>query len=82
LRHPPGRLGATHTANGVGLQIAAAVLGASLLPALLGMLTHRLDLEVIGPRLFVVALLLLTLYKVLMGQSAESLHTARRIARW
>jgi fucose permease len=62
-----------HTANGVGLQIAAAVLGASLLPALLGMLAHRLGLEVIGPGLFVVALLLLTLYEVLIVQSAKNL---------
>lgn len=72
----PGRLGAMHTANGVGLQIAAAVLGASLLPAVLGMLAHRLGLEVIGPGLFVVALLLLTLYEALMGQSAKSLQQA------
>jgi fucose permease len=70
----PGRLGAMHTANGVGLQIAAAVLGASLLPAVLGMLAHRLGLEVIGPGLFVVALLLLTLYEALLGQSAKSPH--------
>jgi fucose permease len=70
----PGRLGAIHTANGVGLQIAAAVLGASLLPALLGMLAHHLGLEIIGPGLFVVALLLLLLYEVLMGQSARSPH--------
>ena len=70
----PGRLGAMHTANGVGLQIAAAVLGASLLPALLGMLANHLGLEIIGPGLFVVALLLLLLYEVLMGQSAKSLR--------
>jgi fucose permease len=69
----PSRLGVMHTANGVGLQIAAAVLGASLLPAWLGMLAHRLGLEVIGPGLFVVALLLLTLYEVLIVQSAKNL---------
>jgi fucose permease len=72
----PGRLGALHTANGVGLQIAAAMLGAALLPALLGILAHRLGLEVIGPGLFVVALLLLTLYEALMAQSTKILPQA------
>src|SRR5262249_10203591 len=38
----PARLGEAHTANGVGLQIAAAVLGQSLLPGLLGVLARRL----------------------------------------
>ena len=72
----PGRLGAMHTANGVGLQIAAAMLGAALLPALLGILANHIGLEVIGPGLFVVALLLLTLYEALMAQSAKSLPQA------
>ncbi|HEY5871316.1 MAG TPA: MFS transporter [Candidatus Tectomicrobia bacterium] len=72
----PGRLGAMHTANGVGIQIAAAVLGGSLLPALLGIFADHIGLEVIGPGLFVVALLLLILHEALIAQSAKSLHQA------
>ena len=72
----PGRLGAMHTANGVGIQIAAAVLWGSLLPALLGILADHIGLEVIGPGLFVVALLLLILYEALMVKSAKNLPEA------
>jgi len=72
----PGRLGAMHTANGIGIQIAAAVLGQSLLPALLGIIANHLGLEVIGPGLFVIALLLLTLHEALIAQSAKSLRQA------
>ena len=59
----PGRLGLAHVANGVGFQIAAAVLGQSLLPALIGVLAGRYGLEIIGPALLVsaVALFLLVL---------------------
>jgi fucose permease len=65
----PARLGAAHTANGVGLQIAAAVLGASLFPALVGALAYRLGLEVVGPSLLAAALLLLVAYEALLLSS-------------
>jgi fucose permease len=61
----PGRLGDAHTANGVGLQIAAAVLGQSLVPGLVGLLARQLGLEVVGPALLTTALLLLVLYEAL-----------------
>jgi fucose permease len=57
----PGRLGSAHTSNAVGFQIAAAVLGQSLIPAFAGVLAGRLGLEVIGPALFVAAVMLLAL---------------------
>ena len=57
----PARLGSAHTGNGVGFQIAAAVLGQSLLPAFLGVLAGKFGLEIIGPALFVAAAMLLTL---------------------
>jgi hypothetical protein len=47
----PERLGSAHTANGVGLQIAAAVLGQALLPGMMGMLARHLGLEIVGPAL-------------------------------
>lgn len=61
----PERLGAAHTANGVGFQIAAAVLGQSLLPGLVGVLARHLGLEVVGPVLLTAALLLLVVYEAL-----------------
>ena len=54
----PERLGSAHTANGVGLQIATAVLGQSLLPGLLGLLARHRGRETAGPALLAAALLL------------------------
>jgi fucose permease len=72
----PMRIGEAHTANAVGFQIAAAVLGQSVLPTLIGVIARRLGLEVIGPSLFIAALLLLGLYEALstmkfLGPSPE-----------
>jgi len=65
----PLRLGEEHVANGVGFQVAAAVLGASLLPSLIGVLAGAIGLEVIGPALLVAACLLLGLFEVLSSVS-------------
>lgn len=65
----PARLGSGHAANAVGFQIAAAVLGQSLLPALVGVLAGRLGLEVIGPALFAAACALLALFQALTSVS-------------
>jgi len=65
----PLRLGEEHVANGVGFQVAAAVLGASLLPSLIGVLAGAIGLEVIGPALLVAAFLLLGLFEALMSAS-------------
>jgi fucose permease len=67
----PARLGPRHTANAVGFQIAGAVLGASLVPAAIGVLAGSLGLEAIAPSLFVAAALLLSLYEMLMLASAR-----------
>jgi fucose permease len=61
----PERLGTAHMANGVGFQIAAAVLGQSILPSLVGLLARRHSLEVVGPALLIGALVLLVLYEML-----------------
>jgi fucose permease len=70
----PARLGAAHTANGVGFQIAGAVLGQSLVPAFVGVLAGKIDLEIIGPALFVTAILLLALYEALRVTSYKSMR--------
>jgi fucose permease len=67
----PMRLGSVHTSNGVGFQIAAAVLGQSLLPALVGLLAGRFGLEIIAPMLFAAGVLLLALFQALEIVSAK-----------
>ena len=54
----PRRVGPGHSANAVGVQIALAALGQSLLPATLGLLAGAFGLEIIGPSLALAALAL------------------------
>lgn len=75
----PGRLGATHTANGVGFQIAAAALGLSLLPTFAGLMADRFGLEIIGPVLFASAALLLVLFETLIIASRLRSHETSTI---
>jgi fucose permease len=77
----PARLGNAHTANGVGFQIAAAVLGQSLLPAVLGVLARNLGLEIVGPSLLTAAILLLVLYEALMTTSGRHMRLVDSAAR-
>jgi len=58
----PSRVGIGYAANAIGFQIAAAVLGQSLLPALIGLIARRLGLEIIGAALLVLALILAGLH--------------------
>jgi fucose permease len=71
----PARLGKAHTANAVGFQMAAAVLGQSLLPAGIGVFARRNGLEIVAPLLFVAAMLLLALYEMLRAASTRSMQT-------
>lgn len=64
----PARLGEVHAANSIGFQIAAAVLGQSLLPGTLGILARVLGLEIISPMLLLSVLVLLGLYEALMAR--------------
>ncbi len=65
IANTPGRLGAIHTANGVGFQIAAASLGLSLLPTIVGLMANRFGLEIIGPLLFASSVVLFILFEML-----------------
>jgi fucose permease len=76
----PERLGEGHTDNGVGFQIAAAVLGQSLLPAIVGVLASTLGLEIVGTVLVVAALLLLMLYEKLTSTSLQPMQVEKVIA--
>lgn len=59
----PERLNKKHVANAVGFQIAAAVLGLSVLPALIGFFARRFGLEVIPPAVLIAALLLILFFE-------------------
>lgn len=74
----PERLGDAHTSNAVGLQIAAAVLGQSGVPGLVGILAHTFGLEIVGPSLFITALLLLLVYEamIFLGRKTVPSHVA------
>ncbi len=65
----PARLGEAHMSNGVGFQIAAAVLGQSLVPAFVGVMAAKFNLEIVGPSLFVCAILLFVLFEILTALS-------------
>ena len=72
----PARLGEPHVRNGVGFQVAAAALGQSLLPALVGVLARGRGLDVVGPALAVAALSLVALNEAL--EAATRFATAGR----
>jgi fucose permease len=67
IAQTPGRLGAGHATHAIGFQIAAANVGSSLLPALAGMLAQGFGLEIIGPFVLALALLLLLLHEGLLA---------------
>ena len=69
----PRRVGHAHTAATVGSQVGAAVLGAAILPGLMGVLAARLGLEVIGPSLIALGIALLVAHEALVRTSPEPL---------
>jgi len=60
-RVPPG-----HAPHTVGFQVAAAALGAALLPALLGVVAQRLGLETLGPQLLGLSLAIFAAHEALV----------------
>jgi fucose permease len=81
----PRRVGAAHAANAVGVQIASAALGQSLLPALLGVLAGAAGLEVVGPGFAAGALALAGVTAVLgathSGETSTPSSARRTLAR-
>ena len=61
----PLRLDAAHTANAVGIQIAASGLGLSIVPALVGIIADATGVGTIAPLLVGLAILLLVVYDAL-----------------
>lgn len=67
------RVGVLHTANTIGMQVSAAAIGMSLMPALAGALAGRLGLEVIPPYVFSLYLLLIGMYIISRLNRSSSL---------
>jgi fucose permease len=65
----PARMGPAHSANTIGFQIAAAVLGGAALASAYGLIASRLGLETLGPFLFVLAVLLTAVFLMLDRQT-------------
>ncbi|MGH7214877.1 MAG: MFS transporter, partial [Tepidisphaeraceae bacterium] len=61
----PARLGATHAANGVGFQIAAAAIGLSIVPAFVGVIADTAGVETIATLFLLLSLLLGTVHWLL-----------------
>jgi fucose permease len=77
IAETPARLGRGQTANAVGLEVAAAVLGGAGLPAAVGVLAARLSLEVVGPCLVAAGLAQLILHEALVRLASEPQRSAR-----
>jgi fucose permease len=58
----PSQFGSAHTANAVGFQVAASVVGGAGLPALMGVLAQAFGLETIVPTLLAAAVLQIVCY--------------------
>jgi len=65
----PERVGADHAGHAIGLQVAAAALGGGVLPGGIGFVVRYAGLEVLGPFLFVTAILTLLLYGAVNARS-------------
>ena len=68
----PGRVGRTHADSAIGFQIAAAGLGGATLTGLVGVAAHAFGLWVVGASLLFFALLLLSLYEVLLRANPKT----------
>ena len=72
----PARMGATHAANAVGYQIAAAGLGQALIPGFVGGLARRFSLEAVAPALLIAAVLLWLAFEAIASLSPRETRAA------
>jgi fucose permease len=68
----PARMGPAHTANTVGFQITAAMLGGAALASGFGLIAQRFGLELLGPYLLVAAILLAGVFVALERHTRRS----------
>ncbi len=61
----PNRLGAGHANNAIGFQVSAASFGIGIMPGLAGVMASSWGLEIIGPYLVIVSILMLVCYQLI-----------------
>jgi len=67
----PERLGAGHAINAIGFQMTAVKLGLAAIPALGGVLAEAFGLEIIGPFLFVISIVMFLLHELTVPRKAR-----------
>jgi fucose permease len=72
----PARMGPAHTANSVGFQITAAMLGGATLVSSFGLLASNLGLEALGPFLLVAAIMMTGIFEILERHTRRALPRA------
>jgi fucose permease len=71
IAETPGRVGARHTPNTVGFQLGSTSLGIAMLPGLAAVFA-KTNAEIIGPFLFVVALVMVAIHEFIVFQGARA----------
>lgn len=74
----PARVGESHSANAISFQVAASILGQSLIPAVVGIAANQRGLQIVGPWLFVSAVLTAICFELMRIARRTSAHAARR----
>jgi fucose permease len=67
----PARLGPADATNAIGFQVAAAAFGIAILPGLAGWLAEFTSLEVLGPYMMAIALVMTGLHEISVRGHAE-----------
>jgi fucose permease len=65
------RVGPAHTPNTIGFQLAGAGIGLAAIPGFVGILARNISLEIIGPFLFVAALLVMVVYEISLARGVQ-----------
>jgi fucose permease len=68
------RVGSAHADRAIGMQIAGAGLGGAVIPAGIGVLLSRVDVEALGPALLALSVLLIVLYALVNRPRASPAH--------
>lgn len=73
----PVRVGKAHTGNAVGFQIAAAAIGLSVLPALVGLVADAVGVEAIASAILLLSVLLVVVYRWWARTATPAVDVAR-----
>lgn len=74
ISNTAARVAPEYVANTIGFQVAAASIGISMIPALLGVLADAFGLEIIGVAVLVLTILVLVVYGIIRANVRASLQ--------